>query len=306
MPTFILNDETKQNSYGFSVPNAGIDLTRFKDNPVMLDDHVNSTNYVIGRWTNLRIEGSLLKADTEFDMEDENARSISGKVEREFIKGCSMGLFFNSRDFEQQPDGSWVLLKSELAEVSICAIPSNSNALKLFAETGELMSEDQVKLSIQQVKENLNLNHKMKQLVLSVAALQMLGLQNTEDSIALSTSIEKLVGDLKTANDKIASHEAKEQAELKSKSEQLIDGAIQEGKLTADVRENFVQMALSDFASVEKAVSAMPKKANLGSSVTNPTSNGEVKTIEDFQKLSVADQLKFKEEHPESYNQLFK
>lgn len=46
------------NSHGFRVKNAGISLVRLKANPVILAQHNNSVWSVIGRWENIRIEGS--------------------------------------------------------------------------------------------------------------------------------------------------------------------------------------------------------------------------------------------------------
>ena len=86
MQTFVLNDETVLTSHGFVVSNAGAKLERFKENPVMLDSH--DDRCVIGKWNNLTISGTQLKADSEFDTEDPEAMKISGKVDRGYIKGA--------------------------------------------------------------------------------------------------------------------------------------------------------------------------------------------------------------------------
>ena len=99
MPRFILNDENVMNSYGFKIKTAGIDLKRFEANPVMLDGHNPSNLSVIGKWTEIKAENGKLSADTDFDMEDENAKTIAGKVERGVIKGASMGISFSKKFF---------------------------------------------------------------------------------------------------------------------------------------------------------------------------------------------------------------
>lgn len=147
--TFILNDENKANSYGFRIPNKGINLTRFLANPVMLDSHVNSNSTVLGKWKNTRIEGSKLIAEPEFDLEDAEAKEIEGKVRRGFIKGASMGIIYSKDNMQMSSDGVWELIKCELLEVSIVAVPSNANAISLFSKNGQLINENTLRLSFQ-------------------------------------------------------------------------------------------------------------------------------------------------------------
>jgi HK97 family phage prohead protease len=158
MQTFILNDETKANSYGFRIPNNGIKLDRFKANPVMLNQHYNNTNAVIGKWNSLRVKGVQLLADPEFDTADSEAKQIEGKVSRGYIKGASMGVTFDRSFMVLAPDGVYQLTQCELFEVSIVAIPSNANAITLFSRTGELLSQTELKLSLQSIGLSLSNN----------------------------------------------------------------------------------------------------------------------------------------------------
>ena len=121
---FVLNDETKVNQFGFRVSNAGLDLDRFRANPVILDNHSNSNFSVIGRWENIQIEGNLLTADAVFDDGDPNAKEIGRKVAEGFIKGSSLGLNpFSMSNFVIAPDDTYDLVKSEVLEASIVPIP---------------------------------------------------------------------------------------------------------------------------------------------------------------------------------------
>jgi hypothetical protein len=63
MPTFVFNDETVVNTYGFRVRNNGGSFNRFDANPVMLNTHINSTEMTLGNWNNRRVEGFQLKGD---------------------------------------------------------------------------------------------------------------------------------------------------------------------------------------------------------------------------------------------------
>lgn len=312
--SFVLNDETKVNSYGFKIPNKGIDLKRFKNNSVILDDHSNSTKYVIGKWSNIRVEDGQLKADAEFDLEDPASAIIAGKVERGFLKGCSMGISFNRDDMKQLPDNTYELSRCELYEASIVAIPSNANALKLYAESGELLSDEQIKLSLSQITETINNKNQneMNKIILSFAALQVLGLSSTEDDKALSLSIEKLTNDFAKVKADLAASEAEKtrlQGELDKgvnlSATTLIDQAIEDGKLTAAVRDQWIKMATADLSAITQTVATLQTTTKLSGEINNPSTPGEVKTQDDFQKLSVEEQKAFKANKPEDYKKLF-
>ena len=304
--TFILNDETKINSYNFRTLNKGIDLKRFKKNPVCLDGHWASNQRVIGKWTNIRIEGSLLKADIEFDMEDENAAAIAGKVERGFINGASMGINPERESFKLEPKGGWVLEKCELMEASVVAIPSNANAVKLYAESGDVLDKDAIDLSIPEWMPNkANKQIDMKEVKLSVAALVVLGLDKlstvTTDDVA--PAVEKLAADYKALEAKLTAAEEKLGAQAKLNATQLVETAIQAGKLEAGVKEPWINMAMNDFDSTSKAIASMPAKKSLSALVDNK--GDEEMTQEAFFKLSTDEQLKFKAEQPAVYQKLF-
>lgn len=126
--TFILSDESL-NSYGYKVLTSGIDLKQFKDNPVMFYNH-NRELGVIGRWENIRIEGTRLLADPVFDEADEFARKIKSKIENGFVKSASIG-FYTEEQFTLKDDERWIM-KCRIKECSVVDIPSNENAMALY------------------------------------------------------------------------------------------------------------------------------------------------------------------------------
>lgn len=318
--TFILNDETQVNSYGFRIPNSGIDLSRFDENPVMLAMHYDSIWNVIGRWVNLRVEGSLLLADAEFDIEDPVSEVIAGKVERGFIKACSMGVLFAHDNLTKAVDEKWDLGKCELMEASIVAIPSNANAVRLFAATGELMEEEAIKLCLnatilKQTKIN-QINNQMEKFKLNAVvlmALSVMGLKNPESESEINASIEALADAHKSAVAELAvEKKAREalQAQLgaqkKAQAEALVDGAVAEGKITADLKASFVEMAENSYEMASKVIGGMAGKASLAGKVNNQGADAsEVKSMEEFQKLTTEKQLAFKANDPDGYAALF-
>ncbi|WP_107039960.1 caudovirus prohead protease [Brumimicrobium mesophilum] len=308
--SFVLNDENELNSYGFRTSNEGLNLDRFKDNPVLLDYHRTSNESVIGRWTNIRIEGSLLLADPEFDIEDPAALKVKGKVDRGFIKGASMGLTFSHKNMEIQPDGTYLLGKSQLMEGSIVSIPSNRKSLKLYTEDGDLMTEESVKLSIKQIsKPKID----MPKVALSFAALTALGLQSDEDSVALSAAVEKLAGEktsltakLKAKTSELEALESKVEADNDAKALSMVKNAITEGKITADKKEKFLKIAKADFTLAADFLSEIPAKKTLAGEVINSTSGGDLpKTMDEFEKLSTEKKLSFQADHPAEFEKLF-
>lgn len=307
--TFILNDETKYNSYGFRIPNSGLNLERFKANPVMLNQHWSYNDDVIGKWNNVRVEGNLLKADPEFDMEDENAMSIKGKVDRGYIKGVSLGLIFDREKMQIGSDGKLFLSEAEVLEASIVAVPANSGALKLYAPgTHELMTEEQVKLSLSAFSENDTTNKKsnnMTKLFLTAVALTALGLDTSASEQEVNSAIERFHKKYEAEKAARVALEAKLSKLQEAQVTALIDGAIASGKLSAEVKEDFVKMATENIELATKVIAGMPAKASLAGQVDNSNPN-EVKTLDDFQKLPLEKQLAFKQDNPAAYKSLVK
>jgi hypothetical protein len=320
---FVFNDETKYNSYNFRTLNVGIDLTRFNTNPVMLDSHINECEAVLGRWENGEIVGNCLQYKPVFDMEDEDAAAIAGKVERGFLKGASMGLLIDYDSFVLEPNGKWLLTKCELVEGSITPVPSNAGALRLYVQKDgklHLMADDEIKLCLSACTQELQLENKntaMKKVILSVAALVALGLEqhNTSDGVD-ATTIEGAINKLKqesdtlklklsTAEAALNSYKQAEEVKLNAEVDSFVASVIP-SKYDEAQRENITKLAKSDLAFAKKMADLVPAKASLSGKVNNTAvTTGEVKTVDDFAALPVEAQLAFKANHPDAYKKLF-
>ncbi|NRR90651.1 HK97 family phage prohead protease [Winogradskyella undariae] len=314
---FVFNDESVKNSYGFSIPTKGISLKRFKKNPVMLDSHYNSTHSVLGYWENITTDKGLLTGVPVFDSEDENVTVIEGKVERGFIKSCSMGISFNREDLKLVA-GVLILEKCELYEVSIVAVPSNANSIRLYADGSETpLTDDEVQnlcLSVlpvdaEEVKPNENNpeNKYMKKVMLTVLAALALGFKETElehDVEDINTRVQKLGAEKTALELKLEILEGDAADAAKKGIEAKVDLAIKANPTLAKNRDKFVALGLQDEALLNDTLGAMPKKASLGAQIDNPGSPSEVKTAEEFQSLSIDAQLAFKNDNPEAYAKL--
>lgn len=312
MPKFILNDEAVVNSYGFRILTAGIDLTRFKLNPVMLDGHIQSNQNVIGSWKNITLEGGKLLAEPIFDMEDENAKLIAGKVERGIIKGASMGIMFSKENLANE-NGEMVLKNCSLFEVSIVAVPSNANALRLQMDGVELTEKEINELCLSLTDKTINTDNSMK-IQLTQLALVALGMNagtkelsadEIESAIlALSKSRDELQEKLTLSEEQINAFVAKEKAQKATLTTQMLDEAVKSGKITADKRQTFADLAAKDFELAKATLEALPSKKNFSTGVTTPTGTTGVATMDDFQKLSLDEKLAFKNNNPEAYQLL--
>ena len=323
MPKFTLNDERVQNSYGFKIKTEGISLTRFEKNPVMLDGHQNSNLSVIGKWTNIKKEKGLLTAETEFDTEDINAQYIAGKVERGLIKGASMGISFNKSDMKII-DGNLVLTACDLYEASIVAIPSNANALRLTMDGKEVSATDSetfiaqlgLSLSVEEHKENYSKNYNTMKLQLSQSAFIALGLGATTTEaraeeintavLALSEAKKDLEAKLKLSEEKVNAFLQKEKEAKEQMIKTMLDNAISQGKITQDKRQTFADLAAQNFDLAKSTLDSLPAKQNFGAGVKTPAGTSAVATMEDFQKLSLDEQLAFKAGNPDAYKELLK
>lgn len=321
---FVFNDENVKNSYGFYINTLGIKMDRFNDNPVMLNNHINSNENVIGNWSDSLKENGLLKLKPHFDEETNLGKDVAGKVDRGYLKGCSMGIIPNW-DSVQKVGDRLIMMECELAEGSIIPVPSNKGAIAIYSVDGELMKEEDVKslcLSVTQkltdVPENLNSKTDMNKIILSVAALMALGFKDQSkegldvaDVEAKVLGLSKQVTDLTAENTglKLAAETAKavQEAAVKLAATQKVDLAITQGKIPADKKEAFVQLGITSPEVLETTLASIPAKQNFGAGVTTPSGTGgvEVKTMDEFEKLSHTEKLSFKESNLEAYKKLF-
>lgn len=311
---FVFNDQNQANSYGFRILTAGISLKRFNKNPIMLNQHWNSTENVLGKWENLIVDKDLLLGEPVFDIEDKEALKVSGKVDRGFISSCSMGITFKSEDLKIVGT-ELIMEKCELYECSIVAVPSNANSIRLYAENGELLKEEDVKqlcLSLQPTEEPINLginqdNIIMKKIILTLGALTALGFDTKTPEVdveAVETAVLKLSNENAIMTAKLLALEVEAENAQNIAIETMVTLAITAGKIPATKKEDFMNLAKANFALCESTLGAIPAKVALAGA-TVPNVPGAVATKEDFMKLSDDAKLSFKTESPEEYKKMF-
>ena len=279
MITFILSDTSKTNSYGFRIAMEGMDTSRFRENPVMLYRHNDED--VIGRWHNLRVDDGRLLADAEFDQDDELAAKVAGKVERGFIKGCSMGICI--KDMQETADG-WIATKSELMEASVCSIPSDAGAVTLY-------DIDRRQLTIDEVKLQFSINDK----------------KLTKEEMEVNN--ENLAQELAAKDNEIAALKAQLAEQKEKEIDSFLSAAVKEGKITEESKSGYALLAADNFDTVKKVIDgkkAEPedKRVSLAAMVGKQASKYDGKTWDELDRAGMLAALRA--EVPEKYAELYK
>ncbi|HLP51994.1 MAG TPA: HK97 family phage prohead protease [Chitinophagales bacterium] len=309
--TFILSDETV-NSYGFRVLTQGIALEQFKKNPVMLYNHDETK--VIGKWDNIRVEGTELKADAVFDEQDEFAMSIKAKVEQGFIKGASLG--FNISDSSEEEE---VMLSGQTRptvtgavafEASIVAMPGNLNAL--YDATGKKLQMDEdalVRLKLLPVTQKQTTDMK-----LSTKTLHRLNLKPDSTLVDVEAAVERLAKKADDTERELNTMKEQQKVELKTRAAALVDAAIKARKITAADKEEYVTLAATNYTAVEKMFAKMNAPLLPGGNTSAPVEGDttfklkkeyEGLNLRELEKRDSKTVLRMKREAPELYAQMF-
>lgn len=190
---FALSTEAK-NDKGFRVRTAGIDISAYTANPIMLFMHQRPTGKsrdevgVIGNMVDLHKKDNVLWGTPSFDDTDDFAIKLYNKVENETIRMCSAGLL--PIEWAKDEAGDIWLEKSKAVEMSLADIGSNAEAMSvnLCNEKGDLIT-----LSLDQIETHFKTDTNMKLITLSAGAVA-LGLSATlETEDAVNAAINTLV-----------------------------------------------------------------------------------------------------------------
>lgn len=288
--TFVLSKGLHQNSHGFAIDLGGIDLERFRKNPVMLLGH--DRDKVIGLWANIRIEEGCLLADADFDTEDPIGKEVARKVGKGYLKGCSAGIYINEMT---EKDGLATATKSELLEASIVSVPSDSDAVMLYDANNKPTTLEAVKLSINQT----NITMTENQIELTAPTLQALSLERGATAQAVELAVA-------AKNTRIAELEAKIANYEKARVIELISKAVADKKIGADEKDTYVSLAEKDFEGVSKILSKMqgvtPIAATLHAQGTASKYDG--KSWDELDHAGLLASLKA--EAPEKYEEMYK
>jgi hypothetical protein len=273
--SFVLHDES-ENTQGFRMLTSGADLTEFRKNPVMLLNH-NDYSLPIGRWDNIRIEGTKILADAVFDETDPQGKQVSDKVERDFVRAASMGAWRpEDIDVIQETDlitgKSTVTVKTWIArEASIVTIPSNHNALAFYdRETGKLMDNSEVlKLFDAPKTEKLIVDNKMFEKIAKILNLADTALEpevTAAVQVALSDN-DRLKAENETLTSRIDELNRAAKALKDAEAVALLDAAVKDGRIDDKGRDNYLKLFSLDYEAAKTAIESIPLRKSVAGQI---------------------------------------
>lgn len=323
--TFILADE-KVNSHGYRLLMSGVNLDRFRANPVALFNHQDfGRDYTgpIGQWENIRVEGGQLKADFAPDNEDEFAAKIAGKVERGVLKGASVGI--NLISYSEDPAVMLLgqkyptVTEWDIFEASVVDIPASQGALRLRYNGEDIIVKgdgDMAKLGFS-IKQDNNSNSDMKY---PESVLAALGLEKDATDVDVLSAIQKKTADEKKATDALKVFEDKLKADNETAAKTFADALKAELKLTDEKAESMRKLHMNDSALALETATLMrggkkdPEQRRtlrsdlgLGASTSSATGGDgrDSWNIRDWEKKDPKGLLSMKRDTPEDYKTLF-
>lgn len=319
------------NSYGSRVLTAGIDLSQYERNPVLLWMHRRSWEpgaMPIGRVENLRIEDGKLIGTPVFDQNDDFAKQIESKWENGFLRMASAGL----EPIETTPDPALVLpgqtretvARCKLIEVSIVDIGGNDEALQLYGAEGKLLKlaagEDNPGLPLLQLKKETepapgnetgegeepesgtqNNNPKPKLTEMTKEQKALLGLPETATEEQVTAALTLMKGRADSA----------ETIQLAAVT-QAVDQAVAERRILAEQRDHYIKLGkaagiemLRDTLNTMHPQQKPTETINLGKQ--SAAGAGEApKTYAKLSDVPEAERLELRKSNKAEYMRLFK
>lgn len=287
------------NCYGTRILTAGIDLSLYEKNPVLLWMH--ERGQVVGYLKDIERKDGEITAEPVFDMATPLSRQLSKQWEFGSIRmvSVSVDIVETSEDRKQLLPGQTrpTVTKSKLSEVSIVDIGGNDNAVVLTrgGKRIELSADGDCLLPL------LNNQNEEQQMDLKKLALSV-GLPET----ATEEEISRRIAELKSKDERIAALEKENEGLKEARIEQMVDGAIAGRRLEASKRGGFI--ALGKEIGVEKLEGVLSAMSPAVKPSTLVNTGGDV-TNAGWKKLSdvpVSERVRLRREEREEYKRLYK
>lgn len=313
------------NSYGSRVLTAGIDLSQYERNPVLLWMHRRSWEpgaMPIGRVENLRVENGKLIGTPVFDQNDDFAKQIESKWDNGFLRMASAGL----EPIETTPDPTLIMpgqtretvTRSKLVEVSIVDIGGNDEALQLYGEEGKLLklaageecpglpllqptneAEPEADEEAGEGEEINNPNNNLTKMTKEQLAL--LGLPETATEEQATAALNLMKGRADNA----------ETIELAAVT-QAVDQAVAERRILAEQRDHYIKLGkAAGVQMLRETLNTMhpqqkpTETINLGKQ-SAPGAGEAPKTYAKLSDVPADERLELRKSNPTEYMRLFK
>ena len=291
------------NSYGFRVLTAGVDISQYERNPVLL--YMHERGKVIGVIKDLKVENGEISGELFFDEATDLSRQCKKQFEAGSLRMVSAGLdpLDTSTAKELLVDGQTrpTVTRSKLVEVSLVDIGANDDAIVMKCDGTriELGKDGDCLLPLLNNKPNNE-----KEMDLKAIALK-LGLAETADENAV---LEKIGGLQKDAGEAVSLRQENDTLKLAGITT-LVDNAIAEKKIGADKKNQFVELGKKVGAEeLQKTFEAMSPRVKL-SNVVNFSGVPSGAGAGSWTKLSdvPGDELiRMRQDDKEQYRRLYK
>jgi len=286
------------NSYGTWLLTSGGNLESFKANPVLL--YMHERGRVIGSIANLSIQDNAVVGELVFDEVGELSKEVAAKWDKGSLNAVSAGIrvveWSEDPAYLKQGQTSPTIVKWTLREVSVVDIPANPEAIRLYDEDGnQLNLSDSGSARLPKLNIKTNTKMELKQLAL------LLGL--SEDA-----TMEQIQAKIKELMDRDSEMKAlREQNEKISLAaiNAAVDSAISEKRLTADKRDQFVQLGQQvGLETLNATLSAMQPAAKASSFIEGGSAPaGEYQKLSDVPSDKI---MELREKEPAKYAKLYK
>jgi len=310
--SIIFNDDSIVNDYGFRLMTAGIQLERFKKNPILLYCHQRSSKYgspentalPIGKVDNLRVEGTLLIGDPIFDTKDEFAIKISNKVDEGIINMGSIG----ANPITTSSDPVFLLpgqicetvVQSQLLELSLADIGGNENCVALYNNDGvriNLSNGNENPIPrIKTTEETPNQITDMKSIAL------LLGMPEGATEQEIHAKITLIMGANQTMTTELTSIRD-------ARILELVNQGITERKFTADKKDQMLTLGSEIGPARLKSTIELMSPAIKPGEIINHASGTQGAIVEltfdELRKKGVKGIEEYKREHPQEYIKLY-
>lgn len=307
--TFVLHDETI-NTHGFRMLTSGCKLEEFHKNPVMLWNHDN-WELPIGRWENIRIEGTKILADANFDMNDKRAAEIARKVKEGYIKACSIGAWATASSTDPAvmlPGQKYATITEWTArEASICNIGANHNALSValydaYGTKVNMESSTDIETIITLIDKPITKTEGMnKQL------LELLNLADNSNELEVLQAVQKLSQTNQELSAELQAIKEKEAEALKQEAVKLTDEAIKSGKLAASAKESTLQLFDLNHEAAKAMINGLPERPSIANQINNSDKKEDGLLSMSWEEIDKANRLsELKDKYPEEYREKFK
>ena len=113
----------------------------------------------------------------------------------------------------------------------------------------------------------------MEKITLSAEAYAALGINQDADATAMSKAIVQLAADRNKHKETADALQTEIDAARKKRAEELVNLAVEQGKIGAPAREKYVELAMKDYDLVSETLKAIPEKVSLAAAVSKIAGN---------------------------------